>query len=683
MKKIAKFIVNNNKKIISFYLVLIIISAIAMQQVTINSDLSSYLPNSSMTKQGQKILEDDFNMLGQAVLAVKNKEMYEISAIVKEIESLDGVKNVIWLGKYEDTKKPVEFMNEETVSKFVKEDAYILNIFLEHSNNSSETFEIMDTIDEMIDGEYYLGGSAMKSKGVLESALSELPKYLILSVIIIFIILLVSTSSYFEPIFFLITIGVSIVVNMGTNIFLGDVSAVTFSATAILQLALSMDYSIFLLHTFHDERAGGKNLREAMKNAITTTFTSISASALTTAGGFIALLLMRYGMGADLGIVLAKGVFFSLIAVITLQPCLIILFDSVIEKYTHKVYLPTFKKVASFSVKYRYVILAAALLIVIPAFQAQSRVDYNYLSAVKESGEESELKTIVENLGTQAIVIAPNDNKAIHEDYIENIRNLDYVNSITGLYTIVDKTIPDSFIPKEVLDSYTTDDYTYYIIELLGDREDKTSFEAINSISNISEKYFQEWYISGDTQAAKDLSEVTPKDFVKVAAASAIIIFFILLLAFRSIKYPILLVFVIELGIWINLSITYFMGANINFISYIIISSIQLGATVDYAILLTDKYRKYESTMLVKDAVRNAVKDSGRSILVSALIIFSSCLSVHYITSNLAVGEITLLIGRGALISTFLVIILLPALLVISKTIGSSFNKRKLNEVSK
>lgn len=224
-------------------------------------------------------------MLGQAVLAIDNKEPYEIASIVQEIEALDGVNKVTWLGDYEDIKKPKGFMNEKSVDKFMEEDAYILYILLEHSNNSSESFAIMDQINNMVDGDYYLGGSAMQAKEGLESALKEIPKYLMLAVGIILLILLVATSSYFEPIFFfLITIGVSIVINMGTNIFLDDVSSITFSATAILQLALSMDYSIFLLHTFHDERSAGKDLKESMVNAIAKTFSSVSASALTTVG---------------------------------------------------------------------------------------------------------------------------------------------------------------------------------------------------------------------------------------------------------------------------------------------------------------------------------------------------------------------------------------------------------------
>lgn len=666
MKGFARFIVNNNKKIIGFYFVVIIVSAFAMRYVTINSDLSSYLPENTMTKKGEKILREEFDMLGQAALAIDNKEPYEVSGIVQEFEALSGVNKVTWLGDYEDIKKPKGFMNEKSVDKFMKEDAYILYILLEHSNNSSESFAIMDQINEMVDGDYYLGGSAMQAKEGLESALKEIPKYLMLAVGIILLILLVATSSYFEPIFFLITIGVSIVINMGTNIFLDDVSSITFSATAILQLALSMDYSIFLLHTFHDERSAGKDLKEAMVNAIAKTFSSVSASALTTVGGFAALLLMRYEMGADLGIVLGKGVFFSLIAVITLQPCLIILFDKIIEKYTHRVYLPTFKKAAPFAIKYRHLIIIIALICMIPTFKAQSRVEYNYLITTEDNGENP-LRAIVDNLGTQAIVIVPQEDKVIQEHYIGAIRQLEYVRDITGLYTLVDNTIPEAFMPEKVVSNYTTDKYAYYMVELIGNREDDVTLQTIHELDALSKQYFDDYYVTGDTQAVKDLSEVTPDDFVKVSIASVILIFIILLLTFRSIKYPILLVFVIELGIWINLSITYFMGTSINFISYIIISAIQLGATIDYAILLTDKYRYFEKKMPTIKAVEQAIRKSGQSILVSALIILSSCLCVHYVTSNVAVAEITLLIGRGAVISTILVIVLLPALFVVTK----------------
>lgn len=665
MKKFARFIVHHHKIIIGLYLVVLLVSAFAMQYVTINSDLSSYLPDNTMTKKGEKILREEFDMLGQGILAIQNKELYEVADTVENIKSIEGVHKVTWLGDYEDIKKPIGFMNEKSVDKFIKEDAYILYIFLEHSNNSSQSFAIMDEINHVVEGDYYLGGPAMQSKEGMESALKELPKYLVLGVIIIFFILMASTSSYFEPIFFLITIGVSVVINMGTNIFLDDVSSITFSATAILQLALSMDYSIFLLHTFHDERSKGHALKASMINAIAKTFSSVSASALTTVGGFSALLLMRYGMGADLGVVLGKGVFFSLIAVLTLQPCLIILFDKLIEKYTHKVYLPSFKKVAGMAVKYRHIIMIIALILMIPTFKAQSKVTYNYLVSTNHQ-EENPLKEVVDNLGTQAILIVPHDNKVTHEHYIQDIQQLEYVRDMTGLYTLVDHTIPQAFIPEEVIHQYTTDEYAYYMVELIGGREDQITLQTVDELDQISQKYFNDYYITGDTQAVKDLSDVTPDDFVKVSIASVIIIFIILMLTFKSIKFPILLVLVIQLGIWINLSITYFMGTSINFISYIIISAIQLGATIDYAILLTDKYRHFSKKMSTIDAVKQAVHKSGQSILVSAMIILSACLCVHYMTSNVAVGEVTLLIGRGAVISTILVILLLPALFVIT-----------------
>lgn len=668
MKKFSRFIVKNQKLIIVFYSALVLISLIAGRFVSIEYDLSSYLPKSMNSIMGKEKLQSEFTINGSATLMIKSNDINYILEIKKSIVSIPGIKEAIWLDDVEDVKKPLEFFDKKLSKRFISGEYSLLQIQFTESNDALITREALDKVSKLIDKEHYFGGPAAISKDMQDTTSKEMIYYSVVAFLIITIILLISTNAYYEPILFFVTIGVAIVLNAGTNIIFGKISSNTNSVSSILQLAVSMDYSIFLLHRFHEENKDG-NKNEAMARAIEKTFSSVSSSALTTVCGFLALLWMNYGIGKDMGLVLAKGVFFSLVAVVTLMPCLILAVDEKLGKYKHKAYMPGFEKISGFMVKSRVVTLIIAALIVAPTFLGQSKLEY-YYSTEKTLSESSKSAIANEKIqqafgkSNELILIIPKEDKIKINNLIEEIKTVENVDAVQGLYSMVDPTLPGEIIPKEVKETFESEKFTYMIINLLSSTEGKGTTKAIEEIRRISSEYYSEWYLTGEAAVYLDLQAVTSKDFLVVNNVSILLIGIILLITFKSIGIPILLVFAIQLGIWINLSIPYFQGISLNFISFIIIGAIQLGATVDYAILVTSRYKENLQVMPPIPAMIKTIGDTGKSVLTSALILVAGTLSISFITTIRSASELTLLIGRGALISLFIVYTVLPALLV-------------------
>ena len=669
MRRIASFIVNHKKIILAAYVVIIILSFIGLKFVSIEYDLSSYLPKSMNSIIGKDILEKDFDINGSAKLVIKSSNLDYVQDIKSDIKALEGVKNVISLDDVEDIMKQEDFFDEKFSKNFRVDDYNLLQIEFYEGNDEKSTQKALEKIDNMIPVEHYIGGPAAISKSMQDTVAKEMPLYSIAGFIIIFIILFMSSSSYFEPILFFIVLGIAILLNMGTNFIFGRISTNTHSVASVLQLAVSMDYSIFLLHRFHEELQS-KGKKEAMIEAIEKTFSSVSASALTTVGGFLALVAMNYGIGKDMGLVLAKGVFLSLITVITLLPILALATEDKLNKYKHKILLPSFNKSAKYMVKIHYVVLALALLILIPAFLGQSKLSY-YYSTEKTLPKTSEAmvanKKINEVFGenSELVLIVPKLDRISLNSLAKELKQVKGISAVEGLYTSVDATLPDILIPQMLRDRFESDKYTYFVLNLKSVLEGEQAKQALDSVNSVASNYSKEHYLTGEASIYQDLSTVTSTDFTKINIISIILIGLVLLVAFKSITLPIILVFVIQLGIWINLSIPYFQGIELNFISFIIIGAIQLGATVDYAILFTSRYKENLEVLKPIEAAIQTIKNTGRAILTSALILFAGIISVSYITTIRSASELTLLIARGAMISLVLVFILLPALLLL------------------
>ena len=676
MDFLAAFIVKNKKFMLILYAVLIVISLLLMTLVVVNYDLSSYLPGELNSIKGKDTLESEFGITGTAYGLIIDLDFKDAEIMVSEIENLSGVKSVIWLGTAEDILKPEDFFSEDIKSEFVVDNSNLLQIQFHNPNDSKETVDSMIQIKEIIGESGMVGGPASISAEIRTITNKEIIYYSLLAFAVIFIILFISMDSFVEPILFFIGIGVAIVLNMVTNGLLKDVSYTTHSIASIIQLAVSMDYSIFLLHRYIEEKKLNPNKDQAMIVAVKKTFVSILASSLTTVGGFLALTFMKYEIGRDLGLVLSKGVFFSLLTVITLLPILILLFDDKIEKYKHKIYFPDFKRTAPLVIKYGSILLILALLITVPSFLAQNNVEYYYAN---EKILPSDSYPIIADLKidklfrnkNQLALIVPRGNPLEEVQLINDIESLEGVKTVRGLYSLVDVTMPDIVLPKEIKDNFLSENYSMLNIVLNRPMEGESTTATLENIKSITKKSYSEYYLTGESAVLSDLKIVTSKDFNKVTLISIGLIGGIILIAFKSLSIPLILVFIIQLGIWINLAIPYFLGNQLNFISFIIIGSIQLGATVDYAILYTSRFKENLEVYPKKEAARKTIEDTGAAILTSALILFTGTLSVSLITSIKNASELTLLIGRGAIISLILVIGVLPTLLLVfNKIIG-------------
>lgn len=721
MNKLAKFIVKHKILIIGLTALISIASIVAMLYVNVNSDILSYLPDGYDMTEGMDFMRENFDMQGDAIIGVADVDYATMVAITDQIKAENGIKDggVIWLGMILEMAEGGGQMadvvaeltsNEDILNLFypkrnagepfteetkLQKGNYMIMLQLNVPTSSTEALDLVEKIDKVIlaDYDHAIGGSTQMTKEIFDSTIGEIWKYILVAVLVMFIILLCTTTSLVEPFIFMLTLGVSILINMGTNIILPSVSVVTFASSAILQLGLSMDYAIFLMHAYAEECTKTLDETLAMERAIPKTFSTISSSALTTVFGFLALFFMKFEIGADLGIVLAKGVFLSLVTVVIVQPCLMLMMTKLHKKTSHRIFLPKLKSVASFSVRNRKVIVVVALLLIVPCVIMQSKLNLSYIKFTYDDGEKTEIEQTVDSMSNSVIAIVP-VNASKNYAFLEDIKEMDNVTAMMGLYSMIppeygnllgymlERNLP---LPKgfEMVSNFANNGYTMYSIMVNCEAESEEASQALAQIRTMLDDNFGsgKYYITGMSQAVEDLKEITPIDNAIVNVVSVLLIFIVLMIALKSIKLPVLLIAVIELGIFINLSISYVFGQSVNFMAYIIISAIQLGATVDYAILYTVKYQRYLDVMPAKEASYRALRDSGVSILTSVAIMAGCCLSVALVTSNRIVGEITLMIARGSIISGLLTLLVLPALLVV--TTGNRKLKKEGKRASK
>lgn len=746
MKRFAKFVVKYRFIILGVMLLMTIASLFALSFVNVNSDILSYLPEDVDMTVGMNFMKENFDMQGDAIIGVQGASYDDMLELVKLIEDKGGTKQggIIWYGllkdmqdidwsqlddpivaaiansllskyglKIDDLKSMVEQMstNPDIVNMFhPSDDTYLLMLQLNVPSSSNEALNLLKTVEDHLQKkgfDYAMGGSTQITREIFDSTIGEIGKYAFVAILVMFIILLLTTNSIIDPIVFMVTLGVSIVVNMGTNLILPSVSVVTYAASSVLQLALSMDYAIFLMHSFAEEQKKTLDDNLAMERAIPKTFSTISASALTTVGGFLALFAMRFKIGEDLGIVLAKGVFLSLVTVILLQPCLMLLTKKIARKTQHRIIVPKFKNVASYAVTHRKTIVSIALVLLIPVVVMQNLVELSYIKFVEEDPNPSAITEKVDALSNSLVIIVPAKTEILDGEsnvddqyrFLETIRARDDVNAVMGLFSMLpeenaegivnlvnDKNLGDlmqsSGMDMSMITGFLNNGYTMYSVMLDTDPESSEGAVALKEIRAVLDDTFGagDYYITGMTQAVSDLQDITPTDFMVVSIVSVAIIFVILLFTLRSLKMSTIVVLVIEFGIFVNLSISYIFGQSVNFMAYIILSSIQLGATVDYAILYTVKYQNYLGLRSAREAAYTALTESGVSIMTSVAILAGCCLSVSIITTNIIVSEITLMIARGAIISGILVMLLLPALLIIS-TGNQKLEKRSIRRL--
>ncbi len=667
MKLFANFVVNHKKLIIVIFSILFFITFILMLLVPQNYDMSKYLPEDTQSKKGVDILQEEFTYNGQAYAYLDQVTIQEAILMGKQIEQINGVDRVIWLDDYYDLTIPLNQFDQQVVSSYYSNEHALLQIiFIEHDYHDI-TREAVLIIEELLSENDGLSGSAIDATNTVDSIGANILWGIIIAVIIIIAILIAFTHSVFEVVLFLIITGVSIVMNMGTNIIFGEISYITFTSASILQLAISMDYSIFLLHRFAEEKTKTDDVKLAMRRAISGSIKAIFSSASTTIAGFLALIFMSYTIGMDMGLVLAKGILLSLISVLALLPVLALISTKMIDKSSHRVLLPSFKKMQQkLGGRLKILLLILVLLITFVSYLAQSQNDFDFYSKTGDNEEQLYInQQISEVFGfpNQVILLLPKGEMTNEVSLVNNLVNMDGIASIQGYYTLIDPTIPDELIPEFIKVEFLSENYSRYIINITGEIESDETFIQLEKIEELVISYYDEYYLTGNSKVVMDMKQVTTEDFKVVNLLSILGVGLIILIAFKSISIPLILLLVIESSIFINMSIPYYSGQSMMFIGYMIVSAVQLGATIDYAILLTSYYQEGRKTLSPKKAAVYAVERSGHSIFTSAVVLGAAGLTISFIFTQPELSQLGILIGRGALISLAMVLLILPQLL--------------------
>ena len=671
MKKFSNFICKHKTLVLIISFILLIPSLIGIYKTKINYDILVYLPSDIETIKGQNILTDDFNIGAFSVSTIKNMNADDVLKMEEKIKKVDGVNEVVSLYDAIGTTIPIEMLPDEITEKVSKSDETLLLITFKDGTSDESTLNAIKEIKSITKGYAKIGGMSAMVLDTMNLSDKEVATYIVIAVILCIIVLTISLDSYLTPILLLLNIGIAILYNMGTNIILGDISYITKAISVVLQLGVTTDFSIFLYHKYENAKKHTKDKNKAMESAINETVTSVIGSSLTTIAGFLALCTMTLTLGKDIGLVMAKGVMFGVICVITIFPCMLLCFDKVIEKTTHKVILPEFNGIKTFIIKHYKVIFVIFLILLIPAWYSQknTKVYYNLEKTLPDTLESSiannNLKDKYNIVSTEMILVDKNlSNDEISEmsDEIKKLKGIDFVVSYANFKDI---GLPLDMIDNNIKNMLESDKYKMVIVNSLYENATDELNNQISDLNKIVKKYDSKAIVAGEGPLMKDLVEISDTDFNNVTYASIVIIFVLMLIVLKSVSLPVLLISVIEFAIFINMGIPYFTNQTIPFISSIVIGTIQLGATIDYAILMTTKYLEERKTKDKFSAIRASLDASVNSIIVSGMCFFAATIGVGVYSNLEMIGSLCTLISRGALISMATVIMVLPSVLLI------------------
>ncbi|WP_195925856.1 efflux RND transporter permease subunit [Sarcina ventriculi] len=685
MERLVNGILKYKKSILVFFILATVISLFTSSMVNINYNIMDYLPEEAPSTKALDVMNEEYDK-GAANVRVVLKDVSIVDALKykEKIKKVDGVDDIQWLDDVVNIKEPLELQNQDTIESWYKNNEALFSITVNEDKEESA----IDEIGEIIGENGMISGSAVNIVFAQETTEKELIKMMVILIPIILIILFLTTSSWFEPVLFLSTIGIAIIINSGTNLILGEISFVTKAAGSILQLAVSMDYSIFLLHRFSEFRNEGLAVKEAMKEAILKSVSSILSSGLTTVVGFAALIVMKFKIGPDMGFVMLKAICLSLISVLVLLPVLALYCYKLIDKTQHKSFMPKFNKFAKVSYKFRHISIILFLLLLIPCFLAQQNNSFSYGASEIYSDESTKIghdtAAINKEFGktNPLVLMVPKGDLVSERALCDELENIDKITSITSYAETVGITIPTEYVPDDTLSQLISDNYSRFIIVANVKVEGDETFALIDEIRNLAYKYYDDsYYFLGESVNTLDLKETIEDDNKKVNAISIIAIMIILLLTFKSLSLPIILVLVIEFSIWSNLTFNYFIGNDVFYIAYLIISSIQLGATIDYAILFTNRYIEHRETMNKKEATQATISTTTVSILTSASILATAGIILGEISTNSIIAQLGILVGRGAILSLILVLFVLPALLMLLDKLIAKTTKKNKGEI--
>lgn len=675
MEKFGKVIVKLRIPILILSFLLLIPSAIGYFNTRVNYDILYYLPNEIETMQGQDILMDDFNKGAYAMVVVQNMDTKSTDRLIKKVENVDHVAQVISYTGIVGEDVPSEIVPSKFRKYFENDstDTTLFAIFFDNTTSSDDTMNAITQIREQTEGQAFISGMSAVVTDTKNLSEKETPLYVLIAVVLVCIVLAIFMDSFLVPVFFMISIGMAIVYNLGSNILLGEVSYITKALAAVLQLGVTLDYSIFLWHSYKEmKEIYPDDHKEAMAVAISNTLTSVVGSSITTVAGFIALCFMSFTLGLDLGIVMAKGVVFGVIGCVTILPSLILTFDRALEKTMHREIMPNFDKLATFIVNHSWIFVIVFVVLLGPAIYGQNHtsVYYDLSDTLPDDLACSQAnKKLEENFDMNSIYMILADSSMSTDtanEMLDKLGDVDGVQFALGLDTALKSGIPQEFLPAKTVSELKGEDYQIMMIAT----DYKIASDEINNqiskVNDIVKSYDSKAMVVGEAPCTKDLITITDKDFKTVSAVSIVAIFVIILFVLKSISLPIILVSAIEFAIFVNMGIPYFTHTQIPFIASVVIGTIQLGATVDYAILMTTRYKKERSQGYAKkEAIQIALSTSIPSIIVSALGFFAATFGVGCIASVDMIGSLCTLMARGAIISMFVVIFILPSLFVL------------------
>ena len=698
MKKFGKLIVKLRIPILILSVLLLIPAAIGYFNTKVNYDILYYLPGDIDTMKGQDILLDDFGKGAYAMVVVDGMNKKNVSELVKKVEKVDHVASVISYNGIVGDGVPAEILPDKFRSYFENDDsgATLFAIFFDDTTSSTETMNAIEELRDVTDKQCYIAGMSAVVTDTKSMSEKETPIYVLVAVLLVCVVLAIFMDSFLVPVLFMVSIGMAIVYNLGTNIFLGEVSYITKALAAVLQLGVTLDYSIFLWHSYKEEKEKNPgDHKEAMAVAIGNTLTSVVGSSITTVAGFIALCFMSFTLGLDLGIVMAKGVIFGVIGCVTILPSLILTFDKALEKTMHKEIMPNFDKPARWIVKHSWLFLIVFLGLLYPAIYGynHTKVYYDLSDTLPDKLNCSQAnKLLAENFDkTNSIYMILADTNLSKDDsiaMIDEIKELDGISTAMSLDSVVGAELPTEMLPDSLVSELKGNEYQIMMISTNYAIASDEINDQIDKVDEIAKKYDAKSMVIGEAPCTKDLITITDKDFKTVSIVSIAAIFVIIFFVLKSISLPVILVAAIEFAIFVNMGIPYFTGTSIPFISSVVIGTIQLGATVDYAILMTTRYKRERAAgESKKEAISIALGTSIPSIIVSALGFFAATFGVGMIASVDMISSLCILMARGAIISMLVVIFILPSLfvlfdkLIINTSIGFKSKKNKKEAV--
>lgn len=693
MERFIEKMLHGRIAIIAVFVIATVLCMILSQFVGVNYNLMDYLPDESPSTVALNIMDEEYTTgAPNARVMLRDVTIPEALEYKAKIEKIDGVDEITWLDDSENIYEPIEFMDQDTVADYYADNNALFTVTLDEDKETAA----LDAIKEVAGDKGAYSGTAVESVAAQQLTTKEIQKIMVIVVLIILAVLMLTTTSWFEPVLFLTAIGVAIMLNRGTNIIFGEISFVTNAAGAILQLAVSMDYSIFLVHRFNDCRQRyPDDVTHAMAVAIKESTGSVLSSGLTTVLGFAALILMRFKIGPDMGLVMAKSIVLSLVSVLVFLPCITLCTYKWIDKTQHKLIIPPFKWLVRIVMKVRVPVLILFVVITVPCIFAQNSNAFTYGSSGiygKGTSVGDDIEEIESIFGQSNLMVlmVPKDSLSQEKAIAEELKAKKEITSVITYSETVGVAIPQEFVPKDQISDLISKNYSRYVITVDTPAESKRAFRVVEDVRAIAEEYYPGKYqLLGTTVNSYDLKDVVTADNVKVNLVSLLAIFAVLLINFRSLSIPVILLAVIESSIWINLSFPYFMDTNLFYIGYLIISSIQLGATVDYAILFADNFIEHRREMPCRVALKKTIEGTSLSILTSGSILTVAGLLLGAMSSNGVISQLGTLVGRGAILSVVLVIFVLPALIamldpIIEKTTyHADFFKRNIKKRGK